>query len=401
MDIMDIGAYIHIPFCRSRCSYCDFNTYAGLGDLIEPYVAALVWQMGHSTVMRDPAGAVVRTVYFGGGTPSLLTPEQVERILRALRCSFRTSPEAEISLEANPGTVDLTYLRELRALGVNRLSLGVQCLDDATLASVGRIHTAEQARESVQLARRAGFDNLSLDLMYGLPAQSVAQWKHTLSEALELRPEHISLYALTLDDETPLGRAVASGDVSVPDADAAADMYEAAEAMLDEAGYSHYEISNWSLAGRQCAHNLIYWRNEPYLGFGAGAHSSLPLWAVSEGWPRQRPAQGDMWARFSNLRRPEQFIAASQLEQAATDDLETLDTPLSRAETMFLGLRLLEEGVIFASFSSRFRQDPRTIYQRQLSELKAGGLITMDETSICLTKRGHLLGNEVFQRFLE
>jgi oxygen-independent coproporphyrinogen-3 oxidase len=398
---MEIGAYVHIPFCCSRCGYCDFNTYAGLGDLIEPYVGALEWQIVHGEALRSPGAAVVRTIYFGGGTPSLLAPGQVERILGAIRGAFRVRPDAEISMEANPGTVALPYLREIRALGVNRLSLGVQSLDDTTLAAIGRIHTAEQASQAVHLARRAGFDNLSLDLIYGLPGQDLAQWKRTLAEAMKWRPEHLSLYALTLDGETPLGRAVASGEVSVPDDDAAADMYEAAEVMLAEAGYGHYEISNWSLAGRECAHNLGYWRNEPYLGFGAGAHSSVPLQAVSEGWLPKAPAPGDLWARFSHVLRPDDLIAAIQQCQPAVADLETLAAPSSMAETMFLGLRLLDEGVKFAAFASRFGRDPRVVYQRQLLELKEAGLITMDETRICLTKRGHLLGNEAFQRFLE
>jgi oxygen-independent coproporphyrinogen-3 oxidase len=398
---MDVGAYIHIPFCRSRCAYCDFNTYAGLDHLIEPYVDALAWQIEHSAALRDPVTVAVRTIYIGGGTPSLLTPPQVERLLTTLRGSFRVSPTAEISMEANPGTVDLTCLCQIRGIGINRLSLGVQCLDDACLAAIGRIHTSQQARQAFHLARQAGFDDLSLDLMYGLPGQDLAQWKRTLAEAMELRPEHLSLYALTLDDETPLGRAVASGEVSVPDDDAAADMYEAAEVMLAEAGYEHYEISNWSLAGRRCAHNLIYWRNEPYLGFGAGAHSSLPLEAVSESWLRETPAPGDQWIRFSNVRRPDQFISACQLGQLAADDLETLAAPSAMAEAMFLGLRLLEEGVAFASFASRFGRDPRAVYPRQLLELQASGLISVDDARICLTKRGHLLGNEAFQRFLE
>jgi oxygen-independent coproporphyrinogen-3 oxidase len=398
---MNIGAYIHIPFCRSRCAYCDFNTYAGLGRFIEPYVDALAWQIEHAAVLRDPATVVVRTVYLGGGTPSLLSPDQLERILSALRSSFPVSSDAEISMEANPGTVDLSYLQEIRSLGVNRLSLGVQCLDDATLTAIGRIHTAEQARQAVLLARRAGFDNLSLDLMYGLPGQSLAQWKRTLAQALELRPEHLSLYALTLDSETPMGRAVAAGEVLVPDDDAAADMYETAEGMLATAGFGHYEISNWSMAGRECDHNLIYWRNEPYLGFGAGAHSSLPLEAISDGWLRQPPGPDDQWVRSSNVRRPDGLIAACQRGQPATDELETMAIPSIMAETMFLGLRLLKEGVTFDSFFSRFGQDPRTVYQHQLLELQANGLITVDETRIHLAKRGHLLGNEAFQRFLE
>lgn len=398
---MNLGAYIHVPFCRSRCNYCDFNTYAGLDHLIEPYVAALEWQICHASGAAPDAQVDVPTVYFGGGTPSLLAPEQVERILSALRGSFRISKTAEVSLEANPGAVSAAYLRRIRAIGVNRLSLGVQSFDDGALASLGRIHTAEQARESLRLARQVGFDNVSLDLMFGLPGQSLIAWQQTLSEAVALRPDHLSLYALTLDDDTPLGKAVTCGECVVPDGDAAADMYESAEAMLEKAGYVHYEISNWCLPRRECAHNLIYWRNQPYLGFGAGAHASLPLPAVATTLLRDAPDPGDRWVRFSNVRRPEVYIASYERGSSPVDEVETLCDATCMAETMFLGLRLLGEGVRFAQFSSRFGLDARARYGRQLSELTDSKLITVDESRVCLTPKGRLLGNEVFRRFLE
>ncbi|GAG27108.1 unnamed protein product, partial [marine sediment metagenome] len=257
--------------CQSKCSYCDFNSYAGLESLIEPYVGALLAEMG---LWREPTQHMrVATVFLGGGTPSLLPLAEVEHIMTALRQRFRLAANAEVSFEANPGTVDCPYLEGLRSLGVNRLSLGVQSFHDDELATLGRIHTAAQAREAYHTARLAGFDNVNLDLIYDLPRQTMTAWQYTVREAVALRPDHLSLYALTLEEGTPLADDVARGRLPPPDADLAADMYLWAEDALAAAGYQHYEISNWALPDRECRHNLAYWLNEPYLGLGAGAHS--------------------------------------------------------------------------------------------------------------------------------
>ncbi len=481
----EFGLYIHVPFCRARCAYCDFNTYAGLERLIDDYVAALEREMEfHVSPLRlrsgqgfmfhvekpgtgnlepfglspsglNPSREALRakpgTLYFGGGTPSLLSLAQVERILSALHRTFALAEDAEITLEANPGTVDLAYLQGLRALGVNRLSLGVQSFDEAMLRLLGRIHTAAEAVESYRLARAAGFDNVNLDLIYGLPGQTLAQWQATLAQAVALAPDHLSLYALTLEHDVPLARRIARGELPPPDDDAAAAMYELAEETLATAGYVHYEISNWArrvpsstfhpfgfAQGKvsrftpnmepgtprngghgtawnvelaTCRHNLLYWRNQPYLGFGAGAHSSLPS-------PRRRGAGGEVrggevWRRWRNVLHPAEYIArlpryitvdamyrGLQRGEAIAEEVQDLALPAVMAETMILGLRLVQEGVRLADFRQRFGRDVREVYGAQLAELREPGLLEMDDEAVRLTPRGRLLGNEVFQRFL-
>jgi len=263
--------YLHIPFCAKRCPYCDFNTYAGLEDQFDAYTVALCREIRQAGEAR--ARPPVRTVFIGGGTPTVLEPELLGRILGACREAFAIAPAAEIASEANPGTVDRERFAALRALGVNRLSMGVQSFDDAELQWLGRIHNAIEAERSFEAARTAGFDNINLDFMFGLPDQQPETWARTLARALALDPEHLSLYSLIVEEGTPLADRVRRGAVAEPDDDLAADLYVYAMEALAEADFDQYEISSWGRAGRQCRHNLVYWRNEPYLGFGAGAHS--------------------------------------------------------------------------------------------------------------------------------
>ncbi|MFN2225688.1 MAG: radical SAM family heme chaperone HemW, partial [Anaerolineae bacterium] len=260
----DLGLYVHIPFCQSRCRYCDFNTYAGLEGLFETYVRALVREITLAGTAR------VSSVYIGGGTPTVLPLLSLIQILDAIQAGFDLAADAEVTIEANPGTVEAGTLAALRVRGVNRLSLGVQSFADGELRRLGRIHTAEQAAAGLAAARQAGFDNVSLDLIFGLPGQALADWRFSLECALALEPEHLSLYALSVEAGTPLARDIARGHLPMPDPDLAAEMYEMAAEVNAQAGYQHYEISNWARGwGRQCRHNLIYWRNEPYLGLGA------------------------------------------------------------------------------------------------------------------------------------
>jgi len=399
MAIMSEGSvslYLHIPFCRSKCAYCDFNSYAGLESLIEPYVGALIAEMG---LWQEPGQDMsVATVFLGGGTPSLLPLQAVGRIVTALRQRFRLAADAEFSCEANPGTVDLPYLQRLRSLGVNRLSLGVQSFHDDELATLGRIHTAAQAREAYHTARQAGFDNVNLDLIYGLPHQPMTAWQHTVREAIALRPDHLSLYALSLEEGTPLADAVAHGRLPPPDADLAADMYLWAEDALAAAGYQHYEISNWALPGRQCRHNLAYWLNEPYLGLGAGAHSCFGGF------------------RFANVKDPHRYIPL--VEESAKGDgrlaeglapflaglghiasVEQTTAARAMTETVVLGLRLVE-GLPLEEFRRRFGQELMSAYGPQVEELEVLGLLERGDGCLRLTTRGRLLGNEAFVRFL-
>ena len=393
MDIVSV--YIHIPFCRSKCAYCDFNSYTGLEHLFEPYVKALAREI-ELTSKGPPLQA--KTVYLGGGTPTVLPLSLLEEVLSALRQAFRMANDVEVTIEANPGTVDSDYLAGLLDLGVNRLSLGVQSLDDGLLRLLGRIHTAAEAINAYYLARQAGFVNINLDLIYGVPYQTLELWQSTLREALNLQPDHLSLYALTLEEHTPLARQVASGEIPTPDDDLAADMYVLAEEMLAKVGYIHYEISNWAgqtsnlqypvsnlksqISMFACRHNLTYWRNRPYLGFGAGAHSYFG---------------GRRWHNFLS---PMEYTVRLNVGMGSCADSEDIDLTTEMADTMILGLRLVEEGVSFEGFVRWFGERLESLYERELRELEELGLIEVTAERVRLTPRGRLLGNEVFERFL-
>lgn len=376
--IPGLSLYIHIPFCRSRCLYCDFNSYAGMEWLIPRYVSALKKEI--ALRQREPK-ARVGTIYFGGGTPSLLKPEQVALILEACRACFEVAPEAEITLEANPDSTGLDCLQALRSLGVNRLSLGFQSLDDGELRLLGRRHSTLQAVEAYRLSLQAGFDNVNIDLIYGLPGQTLEAWQETLSRTLELAADHLSLYSLTLEEDTPLGQAVAAGGLPAPDPDLAADMYLLAEERLAQSGYNHYEISNWARPGRECRHNLTYWHNLPYLGLGAGAHSFYGS------------------RRFANEASPEQYALALEAGRLPEVASEVIDRALEVSETLILGLRL-SQGLAWEELARRFGDKAIAPYRAEIDELKTLGLVEVDGLGFRLTRRGGLLGNEAFRRFL-
>ncbi len=391
--------YIHIPFCLRRCTYCDFNTYVGLLPLRAAYVEALereavLW------AERSPE-LQVATLYFGGGTPSLLSPDSVARLVSVARVRFALPADAEVTLEANPGTVAEQQLRALRQAGVNRLSLGVQSSHREELALLGRIHSWAEAVSAVAAARRAGFANLSLDLIFGLPGQSLSRWMETMERVLELEPEHLSLYALKLEPDTPLARRVAAGELPAPDPDLAADMYARAGELLQDAGFWQYEISNWA-RGRAPApeiwavppagqseqisawvaqHNLIYWRNTSWLGWGAGAYS----------WFQGR--------RWSNPAHPRAYIAAVKSGELQRVAEECIPSALEMGETLMMGLRLAE-GVTTHRFRARFGLELSTQYGDALSHFVKLGLLSWDAERLRLTRAGRLLGNQVFAAFL-
>ncbi len=400
--------YLHIPFCRQRCSYCDFNTYTTLGDLQGAYVAALAAEIRQVGALAAAAGdpqPVVRTIFFGGGTPSLLTPQQLGDILAAARASFRIQPDAEITMEANPGTVSADYLATARALGVNRLSFGVQSALPNELALLGREHDFATAVEAVGMARAAGFDNVNLDLIYGLPRQTVADWAQTLAAVLGLAAAepavtHISLYCLTIEPGTPMQRRLAGGVIPAPDPDAAADQYELAGCELAAAGFDHYEISNWARPGRECRHNVVYWRNEPYLGLGAGAHG------LAGGY------------RYQIVRQPRAYVrrllSGSPAEAGAPERPATGPFPLSAAvaahhlvdrdeamsDTAITQLRLLDEGLDLTGFASRFGRAFDDVYANEVRQLEAWNLLHRRHDRLLLTERGRFLSNQVFYRFV-
>ena len=383
-----LALYVHIPFCKSKCPYCDFNTYEGIETLIPSYVDALAREIEiWGGRLGKPS---VRTVFFGGGTPSYLPAEAVGGLLDTVRRSFDLDPAAEITLEANPDDCADSRLRSHREFGVNRVSIGVQSLDDRLLAMLGRRHDAAQAVDACHAVRAAGFENVSVDLMYGLPGQTIEDWRRTLDALSEMAPPHASLYCLTIERGTPMERWVDSGALPEPDPDLAAGMYELAEDAMARRGYRHYEISNWALPGFESRHNVVYWRNEPYLGVGPGAHSYLD------------------GVRFWNLRSPREYVR--RLEQTVSHDSpgrpgpavegrERIDRRLESAETLMLGLRL-DEGVSSDEFAARFGEPPSSIYADVVSELSGLGLLEESHDSLKLTRRGRILSNEVFSRLL-
>jgi oxygen-independent coproporphyrinogen-3 oxidase len=379
-----VALYLHIPFCHTRCYYCDFNTYAGLLSLREPYVRALLTEIaltGELARQADGSPRRARTVYFGGGTPSLLNAAQIERLLAACRAAFALDAEAEISLEANPGTLSEQRLRGLRAAGVNRLSIGAQSFAPQLLKVLGRTHTPEAIVQAVRAARAAGFPSINLDLMFGLPGQTMEHWRETLARALELQPDHLSLYSLIVEEGTPFYTWVQEGRLIPADEDLCAEMYEYADALLEEAGYENYEISNWARPGHQCRHNLTYWLNLPYLGLGAGAHSCFG------------------GRRFSNVSEPRTYIRLLAERRRPEAESEELSAAQAMAETAFLALRTAQ-GLHLPSFEERFGLSFWQFVGARLRPVEEAGLLEYDGTWLRLSKRGRLLGNAVFLRLL-
>jgi len=393
-----MGLYVHVPFCKTKCPYCDFNTYQGIENLIEPFLPAITSEI---TCWGDAlAHPPVKSVFFGGGTPSYLPPGDIERILVAIQSSFQVDPTAEISIEANPGDLDEAACAGILNQGVNRLSIGVQSLDNDLLNLLGRRHQASEAVEAFQSARQAGFDNVNLDLMYGLPNQSMKQWQKTLSSLIELTPEHISLYALTIEEGTPMHRWATEGKIPEPDSDLAADMYQHAREVLAEAGYHHYEISNWSLPDRACEHNLVYWENGPYLGVGPGAHSRLGdyrFWTVLS--PRDYNTKAATWADSGSW--PLADLVETALQGIPTlGGWEHLSLETTCSETMFLGLRLLD-GLNLSEASAIAGTDLAKKFQTPIQECLNLGLLEQDGDCLKLTMQTYLVANQAFTRFLE
>ncbi len=393
-----VGIYIHVPFCKSRCLYCDFTSYAGKMALLQEYVNAVVAEI---RATGDAAGRVI-SIYFGGGTPSLLEPEQVGRIIASVRSQFACAEEIEISLETNPGTVGVASLLRLSDCGVNRLSVGVQSLRDENLRFLGRAHSAEEARQALVWARDAGFRSISADLIFGLPGQTLTDWGSDLGRLLALRPDHISLYGLTIEPNTPLGRDAAAGRVVTADDDAMADMYELAVERLAGAGYRHYEISNWCLPGHECRHNLLYWRYQPYLGYGVAAHSAWPatLQPSPRGFPTLAAAEKCWLARWSNRADIEGYIADISEGKLPAGARDPISNRMAMAEYMFLGLRLVDEGVDAAEFRDRFGSDLDHVFGDVIARLVAEGLAARQGSRLSLSRRGTLLATEVSVRFL-
>ena len=399
-----ISLYVHVPFCLSKCPYCDFNTYQGIESQFGDFLAAVTGEI--EAWARALGGPVVNTIFLGGGTPSYLPDGDVGRILEAISGVYPVRSDAEITSECNPNDLTPAKCAELRAAGINRISMGVQSMDNKLLAMLGRRHDADEAVAALDACRRAGFDNVNLDLMYGLPHQTIAQWQDTVERVVAQSPEHISMYSLTLEDGTPLKRWVEQGRLPEPDIDLAADMYDLARKTLKDGGYHHYEISNWCRTGRESDHNLAYWRNLQWLGVGPGAHSSLRteesvggcrFWTVRS--PRDYAERAAQW--FGRATRWASVTTLGIEGVPTVDGLESIDEATAAAETMFLGLRLLD-GMDVAAASDRVGIDLMGRYANELDELATDGLLIWgDDGRLRLAEEAYLVGNQVFTRFLD
>jgi oxygen-independent coproporphyrinogen-3 oxidase len=381
---MQISLYIHFPFCLKKCLYCDFNSLAGSPVTAEEYVAAVVREMELRAERLDfPVTAP--TLYFGGGTPSLMAPDLVARLIDSAHRLYGLTGDAEVTIEANPGTLTPAKLAGYRAAGVNRLSLGVQSFNDAMLGLLGRVHTVREALDAYSAARESGFDNISIDLIHSLPGETPEAWRDELVRAIDLRPEHISAYGLTVEEGTPFHALEKEGRLSLPDEDAEVVMFRDTEEFLDWAGYEHYEISSFALPGFRSRHNQVYWRRGNYLGFGAGAHSFLRV-----------PGFGVRWR---NTLSPETHGIAIAGGTLPEEELTSLAEGDAMAEFFFLGLRM-QEGVELALFRTEFGRTVEEAYPGVLAKLFAEGLLESRQGQLRLTGRGLLVANQVLMRFV-
>ncbi len=384
-----LSLYVHIPFCIHKCGYCDFNSYA-LETLQEKghvgenwasaYADAAICEIESRARRLGLAGCRVETVFFGGGTPSLFPAAETARILGAVRENFDLRPEAEITLEANPGAADTGRFAALREAGVNRISIGVQSFDDECLRRLDRIHTGEEAREAFRSARRAGFGNISIDLMFGTPFQTLDRAAADLESALELGPEHLSAYELTIEEGTNFGALHSRGELNgLPDEDTALAMWEMRDRMLSAAGYERYEISNFARPGYRCRHNMNYWKRGDYLGVGAGAHSLIG------------------GRRIWNHARPDHYAEKAGDPTAGEEDVRNEKKAIG--ESLMLGLRL-KEGLSLDDVAGSCGADPEEEYGSVFSDLIGNGLIERENRTLRLTPRGTMLANQVLARFM-
>ena len=369
------GIYVHIPFCKHRCHYCDFNTYEGLDDLHESYADAVV-----AEIEREGDGRPATSVFFGGGTPTLLAPQTLARIVDAIDRCFGIAGDAEITVEANPETIDLSYLRALRTGGFNRVSIGIQSLAPTVLEKLGRTHSASRALQALDDARSAGFRDVNADLIYGSPWETERDWVASLQGIVERAPEHVSAYGLTVEEGTPLHTLVATGRAPDVDPDVQAARHGIASDVLSAAGYQRYEVSNWSRPGHASRHNVLYWSAGDYIGFGAGAHSHVA------------------GRRWWTVRLPRDYMDRVAAGSATEAGNETLGFDERAGEALMLGLRLVS-GIDTHAFDGHF---PGALERREpeLATVEGQGLIERGPGSLRLTARGTMLANEVLARLL-
>ena len=378
---MPIGLYIHVPFCIRKCLYCDFTSYPVSGPAVADYLGSLVKEINLYGAALGDEEKSISSLFFGGGTPTCLPAGALKMILDELRYSFSLMEGCEITVEANPGTVDAAGLETLLKAGVNRLSLGVQSFNDGLLGVLGRIHSTAQALEAVRLARASGFANLNLDFIFGIPGQTLSDWQETLAQAAALYPEHIAAYGLQLEEGTTLAQGVGRGEICACPEDLELMMYRHAVEYLDNCGYKHYEISNFARPGRECAHNLVYWLNNLYLGLGPAAHSFIG---------------GERFSNVPALDRYSEQLSGGEYPVEARERLTVED---EMAETMFLGLRLTA-GVDLNLFHRRFGRRAEDVYRREIEGILKNGLVEINGGFLRLSSKGLPLANVVFREFV-
>lgn len=383
-----LGIYVHIPFCQTKCFYCDFNTYSKIEDQIDDYISSIISEIN---IWGKILGKLsITSIFFGGGTPSYIESKYIKIIIDSICENFYVDKKIEITLETNPNDVNKNKFIDLLNIGINRISMGVQSFDDNLLKLLGRRHDSEEAENSYKTLREIGYSNLSIDLMYGLPYQTIESWENTLEKSLYLDPSHISMYSLQVENGTPLKSKINSGIYEKPDDDLAAEMYEKAEKNLFEKKFFQYEISNWSKKSFECIHNKIYWENKFYLGIGAGAHSHINNF------------------RFSNIKSPKtytnsfvnsKFINSKIMKMNFIENLESLSYSDEISETMMMGMRL-NQGISLKKFEMQFGKTIKEIFYNEIKKLQKLNLIELSDTHIKLSSNGRLLGNEVFQEFI-
>ena len=381
----DVSVYIHIPFCRTRCFYCDFNTFAGRDRLIPEYVTALCSEI---TRQKPYADTSVHSIYFGGGTPSRLDISDIEKVMATVRDTFPVRPDAEITFEMNPCDVTTVYAAALAEIGINRISLGMQSAVSDDLKRMGRRHTPEQTTLSVNVLKNAGLRNISLDLIYGYPGQTMENWQYSVAEAIELDVQHISLYALSVEEGSALRHQLEMGKLKLPDEDLTVAMYEYASRTLAEYGYQHYEISNWAVdEAHESRHNKQYWFVRPYFGFGAGAHGWIDAQRIRN--------EGDI-ARYI------QMVNSSDERFPAAAEILPQEKRVEMQDVMMLGLRMLHEGITEERFRNRFDEEMQTTFCRELRHLERKKLVRWAPNNrLLLDGDKVMVANQAFIEFVD
>lgn len=373
----ELGIYVHIPFCKQKCSYCDFISYCDKNDLIEKYIKALKQEIENSSVNEYE----ISTIYIGGGTPSYIESKYISEILKTIKQKYNVSKNVEITIEVNPGTVTKEKLRDYVEAGINRISIGLQSCNNNLLKMIGRIHTYEEFLSTYKLAREVGFKNINVDLMIGLPNQTLDDVKKSLEEISKLNPEHISVYSLIVEEGTPIEKKIAKGQLKLPNEELEREEYWEVKKFLENLGYKHYEISNFAKTGYESKHNLNCWEQKEYLGFGAAAHSYMKK------------------TRYSNTENIEKYINQEMQSEQLHIVHEVQKEEEQKKEYMLLGLRKID-GVQISSFKNKFGCNPIMEFKNELNKLTQEGLIEIDLDQIKLTEKGIDLANIVWEEFV-